>query len=238
MSTPSRDEEGVAEVRARARSRPRLGLRPTRPQQAAGMRIEPPPSLPCATGTMPAATAAAEPPEEPPGVRVRVPRVARRPGVARLGGRQDPELGQVRRADDDEARPRAAAARGRRCASAGGRARNREPKFMHRPGDRHVGLDRDRHAGERPRVARRRSRPPPPARARASTSMNAFELRVERLDPAGAGLDHLARRDGAVPDTRGELAAQAVKASASMTVSTLTIPSRAQAAARDRRLRT
>ena len=43
---------------------------PTRPQQAAGIRSEPPPSLPCATGTRPAATAAAEPPEEPPGVRV------------------------------------------------------------------------------------------------------------------------------------------------------------------------
>ena len=27
-------------------SRPRVGLRPTRPQQAAGMRIEPPASLP------------------------------------------------------------------------------------------------------------------------------------------------------------------------------------------------
>ena len=32
----------------------------------AGMRIEPPPSLACAAGTMPAATAAAEPPLEPP----------------------------------------------------------------------------------------------------------------------------------------------------------------------------
>ncbi len=35
------------------------------------MRIEPPPSLPVATGSIPAATAAAEPPEEPPGVRSR-----------------------------------------------------------------------------------------------------------------------------------------------------------------------
>ena len=35
------------------------------------MRSDPPPSLPCATGSMPAATAAAEPPEEPPGVRSR-----------------------------------------------------------------------------------------------------------------------------------------------------------------------
>ena len=51
--------------------RPRLGLSPTRPQQAAGMRIEPPPSLACASGTIPAATAAADPPLDPPGVRDR-----------------------------------------------------------------------------------------------------------------------------------------------------------------------
>jgi hypothetical protein len=49
--------------------RPRVGLRPTSPVQAAGMRIDPPPSLPCASGTMPPATAAAAPPLEPPGVR-------------------------------------------------------------------------------------------------------------------------------------------------------------------------
>ena len=42
---------------------------PNRPQQEAGVRIEPPPSLAWAAGTMPAATAAAAPPEEPPGVR-------------------------------------------------------------------------------------------------------------------------------------------------------------------------
>ena len=33
------------------------------------MRIDPPPSLACAIGAMPAATAAADPPLEPPGVR-------------------------------------------------------------------------------------------------------------------------------------------------------------------------
>ena len=51
-------------------TRPRLGFRPTRPQHEAGIRIEPPPSLAWATGTMPEATAAALPPEEPPVVRV------------------------------------------------------------------------------------------------------------------------------------------------------------------------
>src|SRR4051812_34665091 len=57
---PSSDSPGLA-----ATQRPRLGLKPNTPHTEAGMRIEPPPSLACARGTMPAATAAAEPPEEP-----------------------------------------------------------------------------------------------------------------------------------------------------------------------------
>ncbi|GAA0977065.1 hypothetical protein GCM10009562_21170 [Nocardioides aquaticus] len=51
--------------------RPRVGFSPTRPQQEAGIRIDPPPSDPCATGTRPAATAAAAPPDDPPAIRVR-----------------------------------------------------------------------------------------------------------------------------------------------------------------------
>ena len=49
---------------------PRLVFRPTSPLQAAGIRTDPPPSLAPAAGTMPAATAAPDPPDEPPGVRV------------------------------------------------------------------------------------------------------------------------------------------------------------------------
>jgi hypothetical protein len=45
---------------------PRPALTPTSPQNDAGIRIEPPPSDPGAIGTMPDATAAAEPPLEPP----------------------------------------------------------------------------------------------------------------------------------------------------------------------------
>src|SRR4051794_27138289 len=48
-----------------ALTRPRLGFSPTRPQKEAGLRIEPPPSPPCAIGTMPAAAAAAPPPVDP-----------------------------------------------------------------------------------------------------------------------------------------------------------------------------
>src|SRR3954451_18772261 len=48
--------------------RPNDGLKPKMPQTAAGMRIEPAPSLPCASGPRPVATAAAAPPLDPPGV--------------------------------------------------------------------------------------------------------------------------------------------------------------------------
>jgi hypothetical protein len=51
--------------------RPKLGLSPTSPQKDAGRRTEPPMSLPSAKGTQPLATAAADPPEEPPGVWAR-----------------------------------------------------------------------------------------------------------------------------------------------------------------------
>ena len=64
MPSPSEPEPyGAGETR------PRDGLSPKRLQHDAGMRIEPPPSLPCATGASPPATAAAAPPLEPPGVR-------------------------------------------------------------------------------------------------------------------------------------------------------------------------
>src|SRR5262249_14993778 len=41
---------------------------PNTPQHDDGIRIDPPPSLACAIGTMPEATAAAAPPLDPPGV--------------------------------------------------------------------------------------------------------------------------------------------------------------------------
>ncbi len=51
--------------------RPREGFRPTRPQCAAGLRIEPPASVAVAMGTARAATIAHDPPLDPPGVRSR-----------------------------------------------------------------------------------------------------------------------------------------------------------------------
>src|SRR6266446_1384905 len=49
--------------------RPREPLSPTSPQKEAGIRTDPPASLPCAIATMPEATAAAAPPLDPPAVR-------------------------------------------------------------------------------------------------------------------------------------------------------------------------
>src|SRR5690606_24739662 len=50
-------------------TRPGLGRRPTTEQKLAGVRRLPPRSEPVASQTWPAASAAAEPPEDPPQVR-------------------------------------------------------------------------------------------------------------------------------------------------------------------------
>ena len=50
---------------------PWVGLTPTRPHTDDGMRTDPPPSVAVAIGTRPAASAAPEPPLEPPGVCAR-----------------------------------------------------------------------------------------------------------------------------------------------------------------------
>src|SRR5450432_989710 len=47
---------------------PKVGLKPTTPLNALGTRMEPPPSVPTASGPKPAATAATAPALLPPGV--------------------------------------------------------------------------------------------------------------------------------------------------------------------------
>src|SRR5262245_56610774 len=53
------------------RTTPFVGFSPNRPQYAAGIRIDPPPSVAVAIAAIPAAIAAPDPPDEPPGVRSR-----------------------------------------------------------------------------------------------------------------------------------------------------------------------
>src|SRR5262249_23759961 len=62
VDRPSKAPKGAVETR------PRDGFSPKRPQHDAGIRIDPPPSVACAAGTSPAASAAAARPDEPPGV--------------------------------------------------------------------------------------------------------------------------------------------------------------------------
>src|SRR3990172_11518116 len=59
------------EARGPRGMRPKEPFMPTRPVYDAGMRMLPPPSPAVAAGTRPPATAAADPPDEPAGVRSR-----------------------------------------------------------------------------------------------------------------------------------------------------------------------
>ncbi len=69
VTTPSlMIRTGIWRIVASWASRSRVGLSPTRPLTAAGIRIEPPPSFAWAIGTTPAATIAAEPAELAPAV--------------------------------------------------------------------------------------------------------------------------------------------------------------------------
>src|SRR5437773_8901596 len=52
-------------------TRPIVALTPHRPRKLAGMRTDPPPSLPSENGPMPVATATPDPADEPPEVRSR-----------------------------------------------------------------------------------------------------------------------------------------------------------------------
>ena len=79
-NTASRPTGGSAGIR------PHVALYPTTPQQEAGTRIEPPMSEPVASSVVPAASAAADPPLDPPGWRD-VPRVARNPPHPARGSR-------------------------------------------------------------------------------------------------------------------------------------------------------
>ena len=51
--------------------RPNVDFRPNSPVKPAGIRMEPPPSPPVHRGSSPPETDAAEPPDDPPGVRSR-----------------------------------------------------------------------------------------------------------------------------------------------------------------------
>ena len=89
-------------------TRPYVVLRPRTPHMAAGCRIDPPVSDPSARGVSPAATATADPPLDPPGMRFERPGIARRAERRVFGGRPHRELVAVGLADDHGAGARQA----------------------------------------------------------------------------------------------------------------------------------
>jgi hypothetical protein len=124
-------------------------------------------------------------------------------GVARLGRRQDPELRHVRRPDHDEAGlaqpPDEVSAVTRPVA---GEELRREVHAQ--AGDRDVGLDRDRHAGERALVARLDlvGSLERPVRVHLDERVDAV---VEVVDPAQRRAHDLSGRDLPAADQCGEL---------------------------------
>ena len=131
--------------------RPTVVFKPVTPQKAAGIRTEPPVSLPMAAAAMPSVTETAAPEDDPPGMRPQraVPRV---PGRAEMRVDADTrigELGEVGPAQHDRAgraQPRddRGVAAGRRFV--GERRRGSRGDFA---GDIEQVLHRNRQPGER-----------------------------------------------------------------------------------------
>ena len=119
VSTPLTASPCQASSVRRQRHAPALGLQPeqrrSRPRESGS---SPPPSPASAAPTRPAATAAALPPLEPPGLCCEVPRVARHAPRRRLGPGERAQLGHVASCRSPPRPPRAA----RRTTSASARA--------------------------------------------------------------------------------------------------------------------
>src|SRR5438132_1259534 len=69
VNVPTWSSEDAKAIRPYRETLPYVGLSPTTPQSEAGCRTDPPVSVPNAHTTSPAATAAADPPDDPPGTR-------------------------------------------------------------------------------------------------------------------------------------------------------------------------
>ncbi len=85
-------------------TRPSVGFRPTRPHHAAGMRIEPPASVPICSGPKPAAPAAPAPDDEPPVVYCGFQALRVMPLQRAVAGRLPAVFGGGGLADDHRAR--------------------------------------------------------------------------------------------------------------------------------------
>ena len=127
--------------------RPRCGLMPTRWVHAAGIRTLPAPSEPMAAVTRPAATAAALPPDEPPGVWLRDHGFRVCPKAGPLVNGHWPNS-QVLVLPTITA-PAARSLRTTSASAGAGRTHARCAEHRRHTGDVDVVLDRDRHPQQR-----------------------------------------------------------------------------------------
>ena len=176
---------------------PTVGLSDVMPQQCAGLRSEPPMSLPIPIGLMPDAMVDASPPLDPPAVTCGIPRVAGQPVELRVGVDPQAEVGQVRAGERDGAR--------RPHALDGGRIdrRDRLGEGDHAVGGRRAGhvdvlLHAARHAVQRTQLV---------ASGNSGIGLvgggeclvgeqpdDGVEMHVALLDAGQVGFDHLAAR--------------------------------------------
>ena len=191
-----------------AGTRPNCGLMPTVPVKAAGMRIEPPPSVPTASAPMPAATDAAAPPDEPPGRSGGIPRIAGDAAQRRIGARPPAELRRCGLAEQHRAgfaKPRG----GRRVLGPGLVGIDRSRAAQCRPAAREDQvLDRGGHAVD---AAERLARLPAllgVARRRHGAFVVdqaiGVEDRIERVDARQRRARDLHRRQVCAPVVRGQ----------------------------------
>ena len=172
---------------------PWVGLNPTSPQHAAGMRIDPAPSEAVAMPTAPAAISAAEPPEDPPVVCPRLSGLRVIPCAVGLGEAEDRELGQRRLGDDDHP------GRANRGDEVGVLGSRHEHRLAAQAGDLardvEIVLDRDRDAEQRPALPRGSAA----VRLVGSGKRLVGEHRDGRVDRRVLAIDGVERRLGELP---------------------------------------
>ena len=193
-----------------AGTRPKVGFSPTMPQKAAGMRIEPPPSVPRCRAPCRGAAATAAPPLEPPAVRL-VSHGLRADLAQRVVGHRLPaELGRGGLAEQHRAGLAQPGGGGRVLSVRRGTGRRPAAAPGREPAHQDDVLDRRRHAVEGP--AGLAARPPRLGRPRGREGALAIDhaeradRRVPAADPGQAVLGHLDRRQLAPPVQLQEVA--------------------------------
>ena len=153
-------------------SGPLVGFRPTSPQKAAGIRIEPPPSVPVASGASPgsdrrtaAAARASRGPVGGPGTLRRAEEAVRRESLER-------ELGQVGLPDDDGAGGPESCDRVAVAPAGEASPKSRDPKVVGRPAPSSLSFTRRGSPASGPGSA--------PAATRASVAAASANARVAR----------------------------------------------------------